>query len=206
MASQFWIAKGAYQPGSWPTVHAGGLSFRLLIGKIKPPSVGLARTRVIGDEPSNQTPTVGRRTHRKPNGMELACNFVRPPRRNAQRRTSGISSLGGVALAPDSEIFRRRYVCTTPAKGSNSARIRRSVSAYLIICPARVSPASVNTNRRDRRLTRNQNGKRKVVVEVRERDGNSVPQFLIRKARLLHSFARVSRRERLSTPTSGIMG
>ena len=116
MASQFWIAKGAYQPGSWPTVHAGGLSFRLLIGKIKPPSVGLARTRVIGDEPSNQTPTVGRRTHRKPNGMELACNFVRPPRRNAQRRTSGISSLGGVALDPDSEIFRRRYVCTTPAK------------------------------------------------------------------------------------------
>ena len=116
MASQFWIAKGAYQPGSWPTVHAGGLSFRLLIGKIKPPSVGLARTRVIGDEPSNQTPTVGRRTHRKPNGMELACNFVRPPRRNAQRRTSGISSLGGGALAPDPKIFRQRYVGTTHAK------------------------------------------------------------------------------------------
>ena len=38
-----------------------------------------------------------------------------------------------------------------------------------------VKPANHRENRRDRRLFRNQNGKRKVVVIVRERNGNSVP-------------------------------
>ena len=38
-----------------------------------------------------------------------------------------------------------------------------------------VKPANLRDNRRDRRLARNQNGKRKVVVIVRERNGNSVP-------------------------------
>ena len=38
-----------------------------------------------------------------------------------------------------------------------------------------MKPANVKSHRRDRRLTRNQNGKRKVVVIVRERGGNSVP-------------------------------
>ena len=38
-----------------------------------------------------------------------------------------------------------------------------------------VKPANLKENRRDRRLARNQNGKRKVVVIVRERGGNSVP-------------------------------
>lgn len=38
-----------------------------------------------------------------------------------------------------------------------------------------IKPANHKENRRDRRLLRNQNGKRKVVVIVRERGGNSVP-------------------------------
>jgi hypothetical protein len=38
-----------------------------------------------------------------------------------------------------------------------------------------VKPANLRENRRDRRLIRNQNGKRKVVIIVRERSGNSVP-------------------------------
>ena len=38
-----------------------------------------------------------------------------------------------------------------------------------------VKPANMKDNRRDRRLARNQNGKRKAVVIVRERGGNSVP-------------------------------
>ncbi len=38
-----------------------------------------------------------------------------------------------------------------------------------------VKPANFRENRRDRRLAENQNGKRKVVVIVRERGGNSVP-------------------------------
>jgi ISXO2-like transposase domain len=38
-----------------------------------------------------------------------------------------------------------------------------------------IKPANFRENRRDRRLVRNQNGKRKVVVIVREREGNSLP-------------------------------
>ena len=38
-----------------------------------------------------------------------------------------------------------------------------------------VKPANLKENRRDRRLARNQNGKRQGVVIVRERDGNGVP-------------------------------
>ena len=38
-----------------------------------------------------------------------------------------------------------------------------------------IKPANLAENRVDRRLAKNQNGKRKVVVIVRERNGNSVP-------------------------------
>src|SRR5262249_41732952 len=38
-----------------------------------------------------------------------------------------------------------------------------------------VKPANMKEDRKDRRFARNQNGKRKVVVIVRERGGNSVP-------------------------------
>ena len=38
-----------------------------------------------------------------------------------------------------------------------------------------IKPANFRENRRDRRLSKNQNGKRQVVVVVRERDGNSLP-------------------------------
>jgi len=38
-----------------------------------------------------------------------------------------------------------------------------------------IKPANLKDHRRDRRLARNQNGKRKVVVIIRERGGNSVP-------------------------------
>jgi transposase-like protein len=38
-----------------------------------------------------------------------------------------------------------------------------------------IKPANYRENRRDRRFAKNQNGKRKVVVVVRERDGNSLP-------------------------------
>jgi transposase-like protein len=38
-----------------------------------------------------------------------------------------------------------------------------------------VKPANLKENRKDRRLSKNQSGKRKVVVIVRERNGNGVP-------------------------------
>jgi hypothetical protein len=60
-----------------------------------------------------------------------------------------------------------------------------------------IKPANVKAHRRDRRLTRNQNGKRKVVVVVRERGGNSVSAVFNLESQAASSFARVSRRERL---------
>ena len=38
-----------------------------------------------------------------------------------------------------------------------------------------IKPANHKENRRDRRLAKNQNGKRKVVVVMRERGGRTVP-------------------------------
>jgi hypothetical protein len=43
------------------------------------------------------------------------------------------------------------------------------------ISGATVKPANLKEDRIDRRFSRNQNGKRKVVVIVRERGGQSVP-------------------------------
>jgi transposase-like protein len=52
-----------------------------------------------------------------------------------------------------------------------------------------VKPANLRENRRDRRLARNQNGKRKVVVIVRERNGGSVPAVFKSEAQAM-SFIR----------------
>ena len=52
-----------------------------------------------------------------------------------------------------------------------------------------IKPANHRENRRDRRLARNQNGKRKVVVIVRERGGNSVPAVFKSEAKAM-SFLR----------------
>src|ERR1700686_3162036 len=48
-----------------------------------------------------------------------------------------------------------------------------------------IKPANMKENRRDRRLVRNQNGKRKVVVIVRERGGNSVPAVFKSEAKAM---------------------
>jgi hypothetical protein len=52
----------------------------------------------------------------------------------------------------------------------------------------------VKAHRRDRRITGNKHGKRKVSVVVRERGSSSVPQFSIEKASPLQSFALPLRR------------
>ena len=48
-----------------------------------------------------------------------------------------------------------------------------------------VKPANLKENRRDRRLAHNQSGKRKVVVIVRERGGNSVPAVFKSEAKAM---------------------
>jgi hypothetical protein len=83
-----------------------------------------------------------------------------------------------------------------------------------------VKPASLKADRIDRRFARNQNGKRKVVVSIRERGGNSVPAVFhserqasaFIRARiakgsdgyiLRSSPGRVSHSDRVKFPTSG---
>ena len=56
--------------------------------------------------------------------------------------------------------------------------------------------ANYRETRRDRRLLRNQNGKRTVVVVVGERGGNSVPACSSREPRQWPSFAPASPRAR----------
>ena len=42
-----------------------------------------------------------------------------------------------------------------------------------------VKPANMKADRLDRRYTRNQSGKRKVVVVIRERGGNTLPVYSV---------------------------
>src|ERR1700691_3876111 len=72
-----------------------------------------------------------------------------------------------------------------------------------------VKPRNLAENRVDRRLARNQNGKRKVVIIVRERNGNSVPavfrseghaQSWIKARIVMGRFARRVRNEAYQSP------
>ena len=70
-----------------------------------------------------------------------------------------------------------------------------------------VKPANLKEDRLDRRFARNQNGKRKVVVIVRERGGNSVPAvFSSGEPKPLHSSALASPRAPSFTPTKPAHG
>ena len=59
-----------------------------------------------------------------------------------------------------------------------------------------MKPANLRENRRDRRLAGNQTGKRKVVVVVRERGGNSVPAVFKTETNAMNFSARTIARER----------
>ena len=65
-----------------------------------------------------------------------------------------------------------------------------------------VKPANLARTARDRRFAENQSGKRKAVVVIRERDGNTLPAvFRIGRRRRCLSSARASPRARSSTRT-----
>ena len=65
-----------------------------------------------------------------------------------------------------------------------------------------VKPANLRENRLDRRFGENQSGKRKAVVVIRERDGNSLPAVFRSEGAALDSSARASPRAPSSMPTS----
>jgi ISXO2-like transposase domain len=69
-----------------------------------------------------------------------------------------------------------------------------------------VKPANNRENRRDRRLTSNQNGKRKAVVIIRERNGRSLPAVFRTEGQALSFIRSRIPRERLSMPTKEALG
>ena len=67
-----------------------------------------------------------------------------------------------------------------------------------------VKPANHKENRRDRRLTRNQSGKRQCVIVMRERDGRTLPAaFPSEAAALPYIPARIERETELHADDSG---
>jgi hypothetical protein len=67
-----------------------------------------------------------------------------------------------------------------------------------------VKPANMKENRRDRRLARNQTGKRQVVVVVRERDGRTLPAvFRSESAALGFITSRVAKGTKLMADEAG---
>ena len=70
-----------------------------------------------------------------------------------------------------------------------------------------VKPANLKEKRVDRRFARNQNGKRKVVVVIRERGGNSVPAVFESESQAAAFIrARVAKGTGLYARPSRIMG
>ena len=67
-----------------------------------------------------------------------------------------------------------------------------------------MKPANLKENRRDRRLARNQTGKRQVVVVVRERDGRTLPAvFRSESAALGFITSRVAKGTKLMADEAG---
>jgi hypothetical protein len=69
-----------------------------------------------------------------------------------------------------------------------------------------VKPANQKEYRPDRRFARNQNGKRKVVVVIRERGGNSVPAVFNTESQALHSSVPALPKAPFCTPTKPVLG
>ena len=69
-----------------------------------------------------------------------------------------------------------------------------------------VKPANYRENRRDRRLAINQNGKRRVVVIARERNGKTLPFVFKSEAASLETIAQSSSRAASFMPTKRRIG
>jgi transposase-like protein len=114
-------------------------------------------------------------SHKLPLRMYLAaiaifCNEVKGKSALALTRDLGVSYKCAFVLA-----HKLREAMAEELKGrivGGEGKVAEVDGGYF---GGYVKPANHRENRRDRRLFRNQNGKRKVVVIVRERGGNSVP-------------------------------
>lgn len=99
------------------------------------------------------------------------CNEVKGKAALALSRDMGTSYQAAFVLA-----HKLREAMASEMKGETVGGEGKTVETDGGYFGGYVKPANLRENRVDRRLAKNQNGKRKVVVVVRERGGDALPQ------------------------------
>ena len=102
--------------------------------------------------------------------VAIFCNEVKGKSALALSRDLGISYKAAFVL-----LHKLREAMAAALKGRTVGGVGKIAEVDGGYFGGYVKPANLRENRRDRRLVRNQTGKRQVVVVVRERGGNSVP-------------------------------
>src|SRR6204780_4272140 len=112
--------------------------------------------------------------------IAIFCNEVKGKSALALTRDLGVSYKTAFVL-----LHKLREAMAEEMKGRTLGGDGKVVEADGGYFGGYVKPANYRENRRDRRLGRNQSGKRQVVVVVRERDGNSLPAVFRSEAHAL---------------------
>ena len=102
--------------------------------------------------------------------VAIFCNEVKGKSALAMSRDLGLSYKSAFVL-----LHKLREAMAEELKGRIVGGVGKVAEVDGGYFGGYVKPANKKENRRDRRLARNQNGKRQVVVIVRERGGNAVP-------------------------------
>jgi transposase-like protein len=102
--------------------------------------------------------------------IAIFCNEVKGKAALALSRDLGVQYKTAFVLA-----HKLREAMASELKGMTVGGPGRTVEIDGMYAGGYVKPANYKENRRDRRLAKNQNGKRQVVVVVREREGRTLP-------------------------------
>src|SRR5579872_2234040 len=102
--------------------------------------------------------------------IAIFCNEVKGKSALALSRDLGVQYKTAFVLA-----HKLREAMASEMKGRMMGGVGRVVETDGAYFGGYVKPANLRENRRDRRLSENQSGKRRVVVVVRERDGRTLP-------------------------------
>jgi hypothetical protein len=102
--------------------------------------------------------------------IAIFCNEVKGKSALAMSRDLGLAYKSAFVL-----VHKLREAMAEEMKGRTVGGVGKIAEVDGGYFGGYIKPANIREQRIDRRLYRNQNGKRKCVVIVRERDGNSVP-------------------------------
>ena len=119
----------------------------------------------------------------------IFCNEVKGKSALALSRDLGVQYKTAFVLA-----HKLREALSTEMKGTKLGGVGTEVEVDGGYFGGYVKPANHKENRRDRRLAKNQNGKRQCVVVIRQRDGRTLPAaFPSETAALAHIRHRVEK-------------